>query len=131
MAEILLYLKPNEGGNKRYSPGDLVYIAPDGHPWSAAELRPYDEGGHFGVLKIPSVTVEELQAYNRPEFVLQNEDNGMAQRRLWGLDISIMPPPFEDALRATGTFTIPGSGGLWNGFANSLKNKNTGESAGL
>ena len=85
--------------------GQVVCIMPDGHKWGKKERPPI-----FIVIKIPGISVEQLQIYTMPDHdtTAFNENIGVApvyRLRLWTLG------EFTDSLLAacdlSGCVTIP------------------------
>jgi len=107
MAELLICSRNGGGiGVGQYKRGDIVTVQEDGFDWgSTDQTKLYVNGGMFVRLKIPGVAVSKVKAYVRPEWILQNSDNGMTQRRLWGFLIDSIPAGVRTTLLNTGEYT--------------------------
>jgi hypothetical protein len=118
MAEFLLRAQqqidvPNdtEKASRLRSPGDIVCVMPDGHPWGKEERLP-----KFWVVKIPGVSVDVVKKFEAAHHI----DTGlfdaelrpimkMAKKSRFHLDISLLPTAVMNMLNNNGVITVTAS----------------------
>jgi len=94
--------------------GDIIVVKPDGHIWGKEEGLP-----KFVVVKIPGATTEQTQKYLSPEInALALEET--LTRRLWRVNIDMIPNSLLKKLRDTGTVTV-----TWTQIKGYIQNKAT------
>lgn len=75
--------------------GDVVCVMPDGHHWSAKELK----SPHWRVLYLPSLPVEKAEAFLGPEI---DEDprnpSKVLRRRAFRVDLDALPADAKEAV---------------------------------
>lgn len=71
MAEMLVMRKDNGD----WKTGDIVHVAPDGHPWGKREI---DER-IFRIIKVPNLSVDELREHCKP----WKKANGQLVKSQW------------------------------------------------
>ena len=103
MAEILIkaisaaHSDPTKDQRGCYKRGMPVVVMPDGHPWGNEERLP-----KFVVLKIPMISVAQVQKYIEPQI----ESDVVTRRRLWRIRWADLPALAQSILTTTGMLTI-------------------------
>jgi hypothetical protein len=132
MAEILIKAvdahHPDPAVDERgcYKRGYPVVVMPDGHQWGSAEGLPT-----FYVIKLPTVTVEQVQKYI-DQWMDPLVPTEVKRRREWTVDVDLLPTDVLNTLVTTGTITVsfPGYNGpsdiSWNQARNRFRNMRTG-----
>jgi hypothetical protein len=106
MAELLIratdvVLSDSEkAARKSWRAGDIVLVKPDGHEWARNELSSPDNGRALFVLKIPGVTVAQVEKYLNEWW----DDLFLSQqgRRRFRLVISELPLAIRNQIRDQG-----------------------------
>ena len=106
MAEILIKAisaahsdttKDQRGCYKRGMP---VVVMPDGHPWGLEERLP-----KFAVLKIPLISVAQVEKYIAPQLDLV-DPTLITRRRLWRVRWDDLPASDRNTIASTGQLVI-------------------------
>ena len=120
MAELLIkavdatHIDPRKDLAGCYKRGDVVVVKPDGHVWGKEEGLP-----KFVIVKIPGVTEAQAQKYLGPEVnALALEET--LTRRLWRVNVDMIPNALLKKLRDTGTVTV-----TWTQIKGYIQNKAT------
>lgn len=106
MAELLVkaisaaHPDPTKDQRGCYKRGMPVVVMPDGHPWGNEERLPT-----FVVLKIPLISVAQVQKYSGPQRDLVDPAL-VTRRRLWRIRWADLPLAARQTLHNTGVLTI-------------------------
>jgi hypothetical protein len=104
MAELLVRATNTElsdtakASRRAFRRGDVVLVMPDGHAWAANELNNPDNGRALCVLKIPGVTVAQVQKYLAEWW----DESGQQARRRYRLVIDELPNALRNQIRDQG-----------------------------
>lgn len=97
MCEILVIAHDKTNPNdtvkdaKLYKRGDVVVVVEDGHPWGDKDRSL----ALFRIVKLPNVTPSEASMWlGREPETNPRQPSRMLQRRLWTLDLTLLPPTF-------------------------------------
>ncbi len=136
MAELLVkavnatHANPQKNAVGCYKRGDIVLAMEDGHRWGTKELLAPAKGGVFVIIKIPGVTVDQLQRFVRErwDWMIDAEDEdealGFVRRRRFRIDADLLPAGVRSTLNTTGQYTT-----TWAQIRQFLRNKRNNETA--
>ena len=109
MAEILLLAfdcfnttHPERDATMTYKLGHVIAIMPDGHEWGSQECLP-----KFYIIKIPGVSVDDLQDYiaSKIDWLAEKGPKRIGIRK-WKLNLTKVPAGQRSVLQTLGVVTV-------------------------
>ena len=92
-----------------YRRGDVVVIAPDGHPWGREEHPATATGRPFVIVKVPGLTVEQARRFAALDTITDPVTGRpvMRRRRRWRVEADALPLTVLRTLQGEGVVSVP------------------------